>query len=240
MQAKRLYPALELSGLSVDREEMLRYLGYRGQAMEDTLAASVERCAQLVEKAAAPRFIAAEYPCRLHENGVLAAEGLFLPGTDIQMHLEHSENCVMMAATLGIQVERLIQYHNQKSVTDAVMMDAAATALIEQICDKVEEALRREYAASGWDVTDRFSCGYGDLPIDVQPELIRLLDAPKTIGLTCSSSMILIPRKSVTAILGVIKPGYRRSVRGCQNCRNKNNCSFRKEGITCGHSPQTA
>lgn len=208
--------------------------------MEESLSASVDRCAELVLKAAVPRFVAVEYSCRPQDNGVTVAEKLFLPGTDILMHLEHSSRCVLMAATLGIQVERVIQYQNKRSVADAVMMDAAATALIEQLCDRVEEALRREYLAAEDDLTDRFSCGYGDLPLETQPEITGLLDTPKSIGLTCNASLILIPRKSVTAILGVIRPGQRRSVRGCQNCKNKSNCSFRKDGITCGHSQQTA
>ncbi len=238
MQAIPLYPHVEFSGIKVNRQEMLRYLGYRGQQMEPDLVQSLERCAALVEAAAAPRFVAAEYPCVPQADAVQVAQTLLLPGIDIQMHLEHSERCVLMAATLGYEVERVIQYHKARSMTEAVMLDAAATALIEQVCDALEEQMRLYYQASGWDLTDRFSCGYGDLPIEVQPGITGLLQSAKTIGLTCSSSLILIPRKSVTAILGVIRPGQRRSIRGCQNCKNKQNCAFRKDGITCGHSQQ--
>ena len=52
-------------------------------------------------------------------------------------------------------------------------------------------------------LTDRFSPGYGDFPMESSKDLVGLLDAGRRIGLTVSQSGILIPRKSVTAVLGV-------------------------------------
>ena len=223
----RIFPDVRLDGLSASRGEMLRYLGYRGQALEGTMLEAVERCAALAEQSASPRFVAEELsPVRITEEGA-ELEGLLLPGED-------------MGVTLGTQMERLIQYHRRRSMADAVMIDAAATALIEAACDQVEEGLRAFYRQKELDVTDRFSCGYGDLPLETQPDIVRLLDAPRAIGLTCSSSLILIPQKSVTAILGVIPAGTHRSVRGCQSCKNRQNCQYRKEGIFCGHSSQAS
>ena len=51
--------------------------------------------------------------------------------------------------------------------------------------------------------TFRFSPGYADFPLEVQPKLLEILDAPRRIGLTVSPSLLLIPTKSVTCILGV-------------------------------------
>ncbi len=236
----RIFPDVRLDGLSASRGEMLRYLGYRGQALEGTMLEAVERCAALAEQSASPRFVAEELsPVRITEEGA-ELEGLLLPGEDIRLHLGWSSAAVLMGVTLGTQMERLIQYHRRRSMADAVMIDAAATALIEAACDQVEEGLRAFYRQKELDVTDRFSCGYGDLPPETQPDIVRLLDAPRAIGLTCSSSLILIPQKSVTAILGVIPAGTHRSVRGCQSCKNRQNCQYRKEGIFCGHSSQAS
>ena len=235
----RLFPAVSFDGLSVNREEMLRYLGYKGQELDDALMDSVSRCAALAEQAVSPRFAVVESSLCIKENGV-GLDGIFLAGEDIRLHLGQAKAGILMGVTLGVQMERLIQYHRRRSMADAVMIDAAATALIETACDRVEEGLRAFYQEKGLDVTDRFSCGYGDLPLETQPDIIRALDAPRAIGLTCSSSLILIPQKSVTAILGVIPVGTRRSIRGCQNCNNRQNCLYRKEGIFCGHPSQAA
>ncbi len=236
----RIFPDVSLEGIHVDKEEMLRYLGFRGQELDESLRNSINRCADLAEQAALPRFVTAESaPVRLLENGV-DLDGLFLAGEDIRLHLGQASAGVLMGVTLGVQMERLIQYHRRQSMADAVMIDAAATALIEQACNRIEDSLRKLYQKQGLDVTERFSCGYGDLPLETQPDIIRVLDAPRAIGLTCSSSLILIPQKSVTAVLGVVPPGSYRSVRGCQSCKNRNHCLYRKEGVFCGYQGQAA
>jgi cobalamin-dependent methionine synthase I len=51
----------------------------------------------------------------------------------------------------------------------------------------------------------RFSPGYGDLSLSVQSDLLNVLDARRNIGLTLSDSLMMIPQKSVTAIVG-LKP----------------------------------
>ena len=66
----RIFPDVRLDGLSASRGEMLRYLGYRGQALEGTMLEAVERCAALAEQSASPRFVAEELsPVRITEEG---------------------------------------------------------------------------------------------------------------------------------------------------------------------------
>lgn len=49
----------------------------------------------------------------------------------------------------------------------------------------------------------RFSAGYGDLPLEVQKDIFRVLDCPRKIGLTLNDSLLMSPTKSVTAIVGI-------------------------------------
>jgi cobalamin-dependent methionine synthase I len=51
-------------------------------------------------------------------------------------------------------------------------------------------------------LTMRYSPGYGDWNLDVQPEILATLDSGR-IRLTSNISHILIPEKSVTAIIGI-------------------------------------
>ena len=76
---------------------------------------------------------------------------------------------------------------------------------MEQVCDQVEQEIESQFP--GCSFPFRFSPGYGDLPLELQGELLHLLDAPRKIGLCASASHILTPRKSVTAILA--SPGGR-------------------------------
>ena len=73
----------------------------------------------------------------------------------------------------------------------AVVLDSFASVAVEQVCQKVDEILAEKY--SGKYMTFRFSPGYGDYPIEMQKEYLRILDAPRKIGLTTGDSCLLVP-----------------------------------------------
>lgn len=58
----------------------------------------------------------------------------------------------------------------------------AGFCAVEQTADAAEQTLRNEEREEGQFLTGRFSPGYGDYPIAVQNDLLRLLDAPRKIG----------------------------------------------------------
>ncbi len=71
------------------------------------------------------------------------------------------------------------------------------------------------------------------MDISIQKDLLRSLDAERTIGLTVSSHNILIPRKSVTAIIGIIPKEIVVNKKSCSNCNKFSSCKFRKIGEIC-------
>ena len=83
-------------------------------------------------------------------------------------------------------------------------------------------------------LTPRYSPGYGDLSINIQNQLLDILDAKKSIGLSATSNNILIPRKSVTAIIGIIDDKYKKLENACLNCSKYESCNFRKGDEICG------
>src|SRR5699024_4636248 len=92
---------------------------------------------------------------------------LKLPGEDIKNHLSKSKECLLIAATLGHAVDTRIRYYEKVSMNNAVILDACATAAIEQICDKICIEIQDQLAKDKR-LTYRFSPGYGDLPIQIQ------------------------------------------------------------------------
>ena len=111
--------------------------------------------------------------------------------------------------------------------------DALASALTEQVCDAAESRLRALAAAEGLYLTGRFSPGYGDWPIAVQPRLAELLDAARRIGLCVTDTCLMLPRKSVTAVLGLSAAPVTGARAGCGSCALRDKCEYRKRGETC-------
>lgn len=211
------------------KTEVLRYLGYRGQKIHEELSGMVEECMLLIRKAAKPRHVLGIFDISVQKVGVqLEDTAVLLQGADICCHLAGCGQAVLFAATLGIQADELIRRQETVDMTRVLVLDACATQLIEQSCDEIEEQLREDTEKQGLSITSRFSPGYGDLPLDVQPKLLSLLDANRRIGLTCTDSLILLPRKSVTAIIGIGKD-LQAKPKNCGSCPQNGTCRFKKE-----------
>ena len=141
---------------------------------------------------------------------------------------------VLLAATLGADSERIF-CRRRRSAADALILDAVLSAASEAVCDRMEETLREKLAAQALYLTDRFSPGYGDMPLAQSGQICEVLNAGRSIGLTVSQSGILMPRKSVTAVLGISRTQVLRRPKGCEGCSARQTCAFaRREDITEG------
>lgn len=151
----------------------------------------------------------ASAPRSAGSSGVLVrGAGLLLPGEDIVRFLEGATHCALMAVTLGAQREQELQRRTALSATDALLYDAACSALAEAAADALQERVAQAAVERGLDMlAGRFSPGYGDLPLDVQKPLLAALDAYRALGLAATESCLLVPRKSVTAVVGLRPAG---------------------------------
>ena len=100
-------------------------------------------------------------------------------------------------------MDALLRRTQLADLSRCLVLESCATAAIEEVCDRAEGLIAAEFP--GKSLTSRFSPGYGDLPVTVQGEFLALLDAPRRIGLCATGSSILTPRKSVTAVLGLLE-----------------------------------
>ena len=106
----------------------------------------------------------------------------------------------------------------------------AGMSAVEAVCDLAEAEIRVRFP--GCSFPFRFSPGYGDLPIELQDPILRLLDAPRRVGLCATDRHILTPRKSVTAVLGISDGEISPQKRGCASCTFRDRCKFQcKESI---------
>ncbi len=223
---------MEKYSILVDIHEAYRYMGGVGKP-EKELETELKKAAELIEKAAAPRVV--EKICTIDKEGGLALPevGLKLEGKAIAALLHDSDSCILFCATVGNELEALIRKWQLKNLAFTSMLDACASSAIESLCDGVQARLTRFYAAQGLYLTDRFSPGYGDLPIEIQPALCSALDTARKIGVSVSKSGIMIPRKSVTAIIGISKAPQKHFETGCSDCVLTDICKFKRNGVTC-------
>ena len=210
----------------IPEKEVLRYLGHERQIIDADLKAQIERCINSVKSSSRPRLT---YTVRDVKDGII--NGLDLGGNDIKILLSSCKQAIIMAATLGPEAEQMLRRAEVLNMSDAVILDSAQSTAIENVCDNFEAMMRQKYKDEGLYLTDRYSPGYGDLPMESQKKILDILFTEKRIGLTLTPSNIMVPRKSVTCIIGISEQKQRLVLRGCANCTLNQNCSYRKGGL---------
>lgn len=204
----------------VDEKEALRYAGVRDTAPE--MLALLGECMALCQPVIAPRVCYSFYP-------VTRQEGQLNLGFDqtassaLRRNLAGCGELVLFAATIGLEMDRLIAKYAHLSPARSVMLQAIGAERIEALCDAFENELIRQ----GHDIGTRFSPGYGDLPLDMQKTIFAALDCPKHIGVSLNESLLMSPSKSVTAIIGLSGEAAERCVHNCALC-SLTECLYRR------------
>lgn len=220
---------MDITLTHIPREEVLRYLGCPGTEDPATLAL-VEGCSARLLAAARPKWTYRVFDLAVQTDGVRLDCGLLLPGRDLAAHLRGCSRAALLAATLSALVDALLRRAQAEDLAAAVALDCCATAAVEAVCDLAEAEIRVRFP--GCSFPFRFSPGYGDLPIELQDPILRLLDAPRRVGLCATDRHILTPRKSVTAVLGISDGEISPQKRGCASCTFRDRCKFQcKESI---------
>ena len=220
----------------IDRSEVLRYLGYGDNAPDALVTAQLQEAEQIVERLASPLAIYRLFGLeRDHDTLRVSGTVLELEGEAIRAHLMGADQCILLAATLGMAVDQELRRIQVRDMALAAVLDATANAAIEQFCDSIQQELAVLAASRGLCLTTRFSPGYGDLPLTLQRPLCVVLDAGK-IGVGVSDLYLLSPRKSVTAILGLCREPVPNQPEACAVCTIAEHCNFRKAGTACGKS----
>ncbi len=167
---------------------------------------------------------------------------LFLPGSDIARHLAGAQRAALAVVTLGFPCEMLLKREQALGAAAGVMADACASALVEGAANEVSRLLEEDARSRGLRTGQRFSPGYGDLPLSVQQEFIAAVGADKALGISVTPANLLIPTKTITAVVGLF-PGIAGSDSAsveplpaedrCVGCRREFSCPLREAGTRC-------
>lgn len=219
-------------GVDIPVNEVRRYMGYHGIA--EVTPDMQERISKAVDQVSAqshPRLVIKEFRISVSEKAVVIHaenEDVTLESESLCRNLSGCQRALLLAATIGPSCDMLVRRAAVKSAVDAAVYQAAGAAAIEAFLDSENDRLRKEYEADDLYLRPRFSPGYGDLKLDHQKDWFRLLDISKQAGIELTDSLLMVPTKSVTAIIGI--GGDKRSCggAGCGACNMKNSCEYSK------------
>ena len=227
--------------IEIDEREVLRYLQYKNQNIDDNLSNKIKKCIERTKEIINPKFIIRKYGIKKSNTANVKKEvylegvNLTLQSDDIYNLLLECDECILMSVTLGLEIEIEIRKLTYTDLTKGIITDACATTAVEEVCDIVQDHIAKKLLKEYKYITDRYSPGYGDLPIEKNVDINNILNSQKEIGLTVTNNGIMIPRKSVVALIGVSSKEISNTKRYCENCSNRHECNYKREGNICGN-----
>ena len=216
---------------TVDLDKTKRYAGLSCTTNFSTPLLT-EACTQ-AQLLSIPKGVWQVYAYDQDAHTILATEPVVLTANSIIKQLAGAVEVAVMAVTIGLPLEQEVSnLFLQNQYTLGLLLDAAGTTAAEMVCDAVCSVIAQQAAQSGLAAGRRFSPGYGDWPLEVQPEVLELA-AGATIGLSVTDTKMLVPRKSVTAIIGLYPYHHTLSLSHqqelpCSKC-SQASCQTRKE-----------
>ena len=182
--------------------EAVRYSGCQNASgADENVVALVKKSCGLLKPVLMPQAVYEEFELKIERNKIKFAD-TEVESKDLERNLKGCKKIIVLAATIGAKVDMLIRRAQTSGSADAAVMQGSAAMFIESFVDKLNAELKHEYEKKGLKLHSRFSPGYGDVPLEFQKEIFRLLPCSK-IGLSLMDTMIMAPEKSVTAFIGV-------------------------------------
>lgn len=216
---------------TIDLEATKRYAGL-GRKADFSTALLAEACTQ-AQLLSNPQGVWQLYAYDQDAHTVLADEPVVLTADSIIRHLTGAVEVAIMAVTVGFPLEQEVSnLFSQNHYTLGLLLDAAGTTAVEMACDAICNVIAQQAAQAGLAAGSRFSPGYGDWPLEIQSEILTLA-AGAQISMSVTDTKMLVPRKSVTAIIGLYP--YHHSLNlsqqqelPCDKC-SQADCQARKE-----------
>jgi 5-methyltetrahydrofolate--homocysteine methyltransferase len=212
----------------LNRTDALRYMGYGTREPDSQTSALLDKCERELLRAIDGKYV---YRVFSLTDGQIPDSKFRLDGYSVKKHLQGCTKVIFLCATLSDAVDRLIRIKQISAMAEAIVVDALASAAVEQVCDLAENEILQGFP--NLEHTWRFGLGYGDFPLTGQSKFLDILDAPKRIGVCVNESLLLTPTKSVTCVIGLGNELPKDSIKSCDMCSLGGKCTFRLNGGTC-------
>lgn len=209
----------------IDKREILRYIG--AKHADEQIDEMIERAWDLVTSSAKPKHVYQLFPISVMENYV-EISGTKIQSKSLAGHLVTCNEAYLFACTLGAELDILIKRYSISDMPLVPVLQACAAVFTEYCADKAQELIERDAAKRNLYMRPRYSPGYGDFSLNYQRFLFETIDVTKNTGITLTDTYMMVPTKSVSAIIGLTVDSTMCHVGKCMACSSAH-CPFRKE-----------
>ncbi len=211
--------------INIKKEEVLRYLGYGGKAADTATQKLMEEVLLEAAEVFDSKSIYQVFPCILQAGNIILLGDMKIVSDDLYKNLTGCKKAILMAVTLGQKWDKLARRYAITNLAKAAIFQAVGAATIEQVCDDLEEQIKKEHGFFWQKLRPRFSPGYGDFSLKYQKDIFKILECEKRIGLSLTEGYMMVPAKSITAIIGIADEKEKKQQQNCNGCTQEQ-CIF--------------
>ena len=193
MNKNVIFGSTSVDLVEINKIELSARLG-KGVSIDSS---DVIKCIDKYQECAHYRFAYTKIAYK-SENSLCCFDKYSVYSPSLATVLQGSEEVIFLAVSAGIEVDKLINRSAIQSPKLSFYIDAIASAGIESYMDYISSKI-----CEGLNVTKRFSPGYADFPLEFQAYLLNILSAKDSIGINLSNDLLMIPTKSITAVIGI-------------------------------------
>jgi len=206
--------------LAITSEDIVRVLGYSEQQVPEYFHEHVKTILAEAPKRCTIRAgykILSVHSVEHRRNDIAVDDIVFHVDKIIAAQFRKAESAALFVCTIGPGMETWAKECSHSG--DMVMsyfIDAAASAIAEQTAEAFHNNLEQRMNERGQHVTNRYSPGYCGWATAEQQVLFSFF--PKSFcGITLTESSLMVPRKSVSGIIG-IGAHVKRMDYACDHC----------------------
>ena len=206
--------------------EVRQYLGMQRAGADDVIDEEIRRTLADLQEWIRPASVYSIFPLTW-QDGMPVIAGYLFESRDLARNLKGCSKAALLAATIGMETDRHIRRAQIRSMKDAALLQAASAAMVEKYTDIINEEIICEGKNMGLYPRPRYSPGYGDLSLETQKIVFTLLNPEKHAGITLTDSLLMVPSKSITAVIGLAETESSCIRYDCEECTMRDTCAFR-------------
>ena len=208
----------------------------RGQGADpDIIRSRSPRLVETAEKALAsvidllePEVLVKEFKVTSFKHNSLELEGgKKISGPLVTGHLVGASYITVAVCTVGSKIDGYASEVMDDDIVLGLAIDGVGSAAVESLANAVCRQIELKAAADGFQTTIPLSPGMIGWGVEEgQPLIFDLMD-PTQIGVELTPYHLMVPRKSLSMILGV-GPGINFGERICDYCAMRETCRYQE------------
>jgi len=192
--------------LDLKLNDVVRRQGIRGNFCRPKIVATTEELLEEVKESGLleTAFAYHVYPISEMKNDqIRLSNDAVINGKLLPSVLPKSGELAIGICTIGPQLEhKVTEYLKEGEPLRGLLLDGIGTTAVDTLAVQACKFLRQESLSRGNQTSSPLSPGMPDFPISEQRMLLKLASAEQ-IGVSLTSTGIMIPRKSISVVVGI-------------------------------------